>query len=240
MDPNDFQAIRGQHLAGRRVEFSRRTLLHGAADGSTFTDCEIVLDPKGMPAFRGGARVWFADVSFSGCAITATSKVHDLNLDGQVRLERCRFVGGPFTEPKFGLGPREKLPDCGPESMVMQCDFSQADLRDARFYQTRIEELRLSGWPYITVLARDGDVIYAPESRTRPALTELVDAVAAFEWGDRAMWRAIDSLVFAVGGRPDEATVQVCHVDDVVKRGAGSAERLRVALDRFAHPAIRY
>lgn len=240
MDANDFKAVRGQHLTGQLVEFSKRTLLNGAADGSTFTDCEIVIDPKGMPAFRGGARVWFADVNFTDCAIKATARVHSLNLDGRVRLTRCQFIGGPFTEPKFGLGERRMRPEDGDNRMVVQCDFTQADLRDARFYQTRIEDLTLPGWPYITVVAREGDVIYASESKTRPALTELVDAVAAFDWGDRSMALAIDSLVFGVGTKNTQAAVQICHVDDVVKRGAGSPERLRAALDRFAHPAIRY
>jgi hypothetical protein len=239
MKAHELTVLRGEHLRGRSVEFSKRTQLNAAADTS-LVECEISLIPKGLPAFRGGARFWFARVDVNGCAVNAQGRVHQLDLDSGVHLKHCRFLGGPYTEPKFGPSPIAEFKGDGSDSSVEDCDFTQADLRDARFYRTPIEELRLPGWPYITVVAREGDVIYAPPSKARPALTELVDLVAAYPWENRKMAIAMDALVFAAGIRDNEASVKVSHAEDVVKRGAGSLERLRSALDRFSHPAVRY
>jgi hypothetical protein len=239
MQTGDPTVLRGARLRSESLEFSKRTWMN-AADDCSFIDCEVALIPRGLPAFRGGARFSFWEVSLTGCTVTAAGRVHALDLDGGVHLKHCRFLGGPYTEPKFGPSPIAEFKGDGSDSSVEDCDFTQADLRDARFYRTPIEELRLPGWPYITVVAREGDLIYAPPSKTRPALTELVDLVAAHPWEDRKMAIAVDSLVFGVGVRDNEATVQVCHAEDVVKRGAYTPERLRAALGRFAHPAIRY
>jgi hypothetical protein len=239
MEANDPTILRGAHLRNESVEFSQRTWMNGAHDCS-FIDCEIALIPKGLPAFRGGTRYSLGRLELTGCAVNAIGRVHQLDLDSGVHLKHCRFLGGPYTEPKFGPSPIAEFKGDGSDSSVEDCDFTQADLRDARFYRTPIEELRLPGWPYITVVAREGDVIYAPPSKARPALTELVDLVAAYPWENRKMAIAMDALVFAAGIRDNEASVKVSHAEDVVKRGAGSLERLRSALDRFAHPAVRY
>jgi hypothetical protein len=126
------------------------------------------------------------------------------------------------------------------DQWIVECDFSAADLRDVRFYQTPVETLLLPAWPYITAVARDGETVFAPPSSQRPALTSLLNAVFDFPWEDLPMKRAMESIVFGVGIRTNEASVQVSHAEDIVKRGAGSLERLRTALDRLAHPAIRY
>jgi hypothetical protein len=239
MEANDPTVLRGAHLRSESLEFSKRTWRNAAADTS-LVDCEISLIPKGLPAFGGGARFWFARVDMDGCAVNAQGRVHQLDLDSGVHLKHCRFLGGPYTEPKFGPSPIAEFKGDGSDSSVEDCDFTQADLRDARFYRTPIEELRLPGWPYITVVAREGDVIYAPPSKTRPRLTELVDLVAAHPWKDRKMAIAIDGLVFGVGINSNQASVQVCHADDIAKTGACTPDQLRSALDGFSHPAVRY
>lgn len=235
-----YETLRGVHRKGVAVEFSKRTGLHGAADGSMFIECDVLIEPKGMPSFRGGSRVWFAGVQFVACNFVMRGRVHDLKFNNCVHLLHCNWRGGPITEPIFGPGPYGQYRGDGSDSEVRCCDFMRADLRDARFYRTALNEVKLPGWPYLTVVACDGQAVYALPSTRRPALSRLVDEVADFAWEDKEMARAIDSLVFGVGLRDNEASIQVCHVDDVIKRGAASVERLRLALERFAHPAIRY
>lgn len=236
MKAKDYAALEGVTLQGQLVEFSKRSLVNRAY-GSTFTACQIVLEPKGMPPFRGGARVLFAQDTMERCTIVAKGRVHDFDVTETTQLKACKFIGGPFTEPKFGSGTLSVSRDV---ELLEECDFTECDLRDARFYRTSIEQLALPGWPFITVVAQDGEALYSGPSDIRPAYTLLDDAVSIFQWDDRDMARSMEILVFAVGVGKNCPSVKVCHADDVVRRGAGSLDRLKAALDQFAHPAIRY
>jgi hypothetical protein len=239
--PEDCLSLEGRHFRGERIEFSRRTRYNLARECS-FTDCEIVLDPKGMPAARfSHARVHFFRTRFEGCTITAVGGVRGLDLYSGVQVDRCRFVGGPYIEPHFGRNPYSEQD----ASRIVDSDFSQADLRDARFKDTLIEELKLPGWPHITVVARDGAEIYAMPNPAQPARSELHRQVVAFDWQNKEVGMAMWVLVAGVGIALGETgrggfSVQIQHVDDIVGRHRVSPELLKSELDRFSHPAIRY
>lgn len=234
-----YESLREVSRVGEVVEFSKSTRCDGAHT-VRFSDCDIIIDGKGMPAGRGGAKFSFAKLTLEHCRVTVRSLARGLDLSGHVRLHHCRVSGGPCIEPLFGPNPH-LTPDGGPlDDYVIDCDFSAADLRDARFYLTDVRQLKLPGWPCVTVVAADGDAVFAPPSESRPALTKLVDEVEAFDWGDAELARSMKLLVFGVGIRRHEASVQVCQAEDAIRRGAGSEVRLLDALRRFAHPAIRY
>lgn len=235
MVSEDFVTLSDQEFQQVDIEFSKRTNIR-VAERTSFTKCSITLNPKGIAQFRFRGHFYIAHSVIQDSTIVGTGKVKALELTNEVKVHRCRFVGGPFVEAKFG--PENK--DGQVEPLVVECDFSQADLRDVRFYQTPLDALVLPPWPYITVVAQEGQRIFAPPSPRRPALTTLLDEVSDFPWEDLPLQRALDALVFGVGIRSNEASIQVCHAEDVVKRGAGSVERLHAALEQFAHPAIRY
>ena len=228
-------SLRDQDFHGVDVEFSRRSRI-AVADRTRFAGCRISLQPQGLPAFRFGSRFHITRSVLEDSTITATGKVLGLKLTYDVKVHRCRFVGGPFVAARFGP-EHAPFPD---EPSIVECDFSAADLRDAWFYQTPQETLTLPAWPYITVVAQENGTVFAPPSQRHPALTALFDAASDFPWGDLALQRAVEALVSTVGVRPENASVQVCHADDIAKRVAGSAARLRTALEKFAHPAIRF
>jgi hypothetical protein len=235
MVSEDFVTLSNQEFEKVDIEFSKRTNIR-IAQRTRFTKCTITLNPKGIPQFRFRGHFYVAHSVIEDSTIVSIGKVKALEFTNEVKVHRCRFVGGPFVEAKFG--PENQ--DGQVSSMVVECDFSRADLHDARFYQTPLDTLVLPPWPYITVVAQEDERIFAPPSHRRPALTTLFDEVSNFPWEDLPLQRALESLVFGVGVRPNEASIQVCHAEDVVKRGAGSVERLRAALGQFAHPAIRY
>jgi hypothetical protein len=235
MVSEDFITLSDQEFQQIDIEFSKRTSIR-VAERTRFTRCNITLNPKGIAQFRFGGHFSVAHSVIEDSIVVGTGRINALKLTNEVKVYRCRFVGGPFVEAKFG--PEDQDRQVGPT--VVECDFSQADLRDVRFYQTPLDALVLPPWPYITVVAQEGERIFAPPSPRRPALTTLFDEVSDFPWGDLPLQRALESLVFGVGVRSNEASIQVCHAEDVVKLGVGSVERLRAALGQFAHPAIRY
>ena len=237
---DDLKSLDGRTLTGQTVEFSKRTLVRSAKD-CRFQDCEIVLDPKGMPAARfSNSRFSFLRCVFEGCTLVAKGPVRGLELGRQSQLLRCTFKGGPYIEAQFGVGPVEVKYVPSDFVPVIACDFREADLRDARFFRTDLSQVQLPKWPHIVVVAKDGDLIYTKSSPHRPALTVLVEQVESYAWESDEACRSVRALVSHVGVRDDEATVQVCHIDDVVKSRGLSSEQVRVALEKFGHPAIRF
>lgn len=235
MTLDDFSFIKDAALNGEPVEFSKRSKLNGAIR-SAFTDCKLVLDPQGVPSFRSGVRFDFAMATMERCTIAGKGKLLKLNLTETVEFNKCKFIGGPFIEPRFGSGVLSNSRDV---ELLRECDFTECALHDARFYRVSIDQLKLPGWPFITVVARDGDEFYARPGK-RPARSMIDDAVDAFQWDDDEMASAMQILVFGMGVGSYVTSVTVCHADDVARRGAGTPVRLKAALDRFAHPAIRY
>lgn len=237
---DDLKSLGGETRSGQTVEFSKRAMARSAKD-CRFIDCEIVLDPKGMPAARfSHQRFSFLRCIFDGCTFIAKGPVRGLELGRQSQLLRCVFKGGPYIEARFGVGPLEVKyvpPDL---QTVVACDFREADLRDVRFFRTDIGQVQLPKWPHISIVARDGESIYTPASTRRPALTVLVDQVEDYAWDSDSTRRAIKVLVSHVGVREDEATLQVCHIEDIVRPWGLSPDAVRVALERFGHPAIRF
>lgn len=232
--------IRDQQYVGETLQLTKQTRINGIAR-CHFFDCEIILDPKGMPAIgRSGERFWFANCRFEHCVFDAAGKFKSFNLAHQNRMLNCTIRGGPLFEAKFGLS--QLFSDTAPADYrpLQDCDFTGADLRDAMFYRTEWEDLRMPGWPHISVLSRDGGGCYSTPSLRMPARTVLDDQVKDFQWQSDAMRRSMTALVFGVGLRPHERQIQVCHAEDVARRGESTIEAVRSALDRFAHPAIRY
>ena len=236
MELEDFKLIEGKNINGELVELSKKSLANGIYE-STLTDCEIVLDPRGVPASRFGSRFYMQKDVLERCVIRAKGSVNAFNVAESVFLKHCKFVGGPFKEAVFGSGTLSSSKDV---ELLEGCDFTECDLRDARFYRTSIQQVMLPRWPHITVVARDGDQFYTPPSEIRPAFSRLHDEVSAFDWADPDMARSLAIMVYAVGERPHTPTIEVCHAEDVIRRGGGTVELLRAELDRFAHPAIRY
>lgn len=236
MEVEDLSLIEGATIAGELIELSKQTLLNRIYD-SELTDCEIVLDPRGLPSSRFGARFLIKRNVLEQCLIRAKGRVHAFNIAESVRLKNCKFVGGPFTEPVFGSGT---LADSKCVELIENCDFSECDLRDARFHTTAIEQLILPAWPHIVVVARDGDEFYAEPSKQRPSFTRLHDEVRAFEWIHSGLAKILEFMVVPVGEGTAGATVAVYHAEDIVRLGGGDMDVLRSELDRFGHPAIRY
>lgn len=240
LSESDMLVLQDEQRAEETVHLSKETRTNGI-QRCQFADCQIVLDTKGMPAIgREGARHWFANNSFERCTFVAKGKLKALNLTHGNRLVDCVVEGGPLFEAKFGVSPL--VADCTPpEVRAMQdCDFTRADLRDAMFFQTDWHEVRLPRWPYISVLSRDRHAFYSAPSTRLPAHTVIRDQVEDFDWESRSFERSIRAMVFGVGARPHERQIQVCHAEDVARRGETTLERLRAELHRFAHPAIRY
>jgi len=235
MASEELKIFTNEEFQSEDIEFSRRTFF-GSAIKSRFIRCNIHLNPKGIPAYRDGSRFLISQCVFEDCSVTAIGKLKALDFTHAVKIHRCRFTGGSLVEAKFGAEGIE----APSEPWVKDCDFSAVDLRDVRFYQTQTESVVLPTWPFITAVAQENGVIFAAPSLRRPALTLLLDEVSDFDWEDLPLQRAMESLVFGVGLKSTQASIQVCHAEDVIKRGAGSMERLRTALERFAHPAIRY
>jgi hypothetical protein len=98
----------------------------------------------------------------------------------------------------------------------------------------------MPGWPFVSVLSQGGDSVFAPASPRLPARSVLVDEVTDHDWGSVDMRISMMSLVFGVGLGPYERQIQVCHAETLAERGRASVDDVRAALDRFAHPAIRY
>lgn len=219
---------------GEVLDFSKRTQLQGGTR-CVFRNCELRLDPRGLAAFRGGERIVFTDCQFENCRFVALSQVRGLDLSGGQRLVGCSFEGGPFTEAFFGPG---KFGNFGGE--VRQCDFSGALLRDAMFFGTDIEELRLPAWPHVVAVARDANGVYAAPSADMPALSVLVGQVKSWNWPDIPTRIAVQTLVFALGLAPTAASIVVVHADALAKTGECTPDEIRAALDAFACPAIRY
>ncbi|WP_431256774.1 hypothetical protein ACQ86G_18990 [Roseateles chitinivorans] len=236
----DMQVLGHRQLRGETVSLTKETCINGI-EHCHFVDCQIVLDPKGLPAIgRVGARFWFAHCSFEGCTFVVKGKLKGLDLTHHVRMVDCTLSGGPLLEPRFGTAPI--FADVVPpqERPLTNCDFTGADLRDAVFFRAAWRELRIPGWPYISVLSQDADSVFTQPSPRLPARTVLADAVKDFEWESDAMERSITALVFGVGLRSNERQIQVCHAETVAQRADATVEQVRAALDRFAHPAIRY
>lgn len=237
---DDVKVMEEQSLSKETVDFSKRSLLRGARD-CNFKDCELVLDPKGMPAAPySHARFSFLRCTFERCTFVAKGPVRGLDMNREVKLLGCTFKGGPYIETKFGPDYLELRHLTSEEPTVLACDFREADLHDVRFYRTSPSDIALPRWPHISVVARDGDVLYTPPSARRPAYTTLVDQVEDHEWPSDAMRRSVFSVVAFVGVRENEATVQTVHAEDITKNRDFSTEALRAALEEFGHPAIRF
>jgi hypothetical protein len=233
-------ALKGRIFVGETVEFSKVTRINAAQD-CRFTDCEIVIDQKGMPSGDLLARrFWFRHCDFERCTFIVRGLLRRLELCHYVSLVGCTLKGGPLIEPTIGVAT--VFADSVPEDVrpVTDCDFTQADLRDALFHRVDASEVRLAGWPWISVLAQEGDVVFAPPSEHRPALTLLLDQVSDFDWGSDDTRISMRSLVIGVGVRFNERQIQVCHAETVAQRARATVEQVRAALDRFGHPAIRY
>lgn len=234
------QAFERSSFIGETVGLSKLTQMNGAQD-CHFTDCEVILDPKGLPGIgREGARFWFTRCVFERCRVVVKGKVRALRLSNHVRLVGCTLLGGPLIEPVLGVGPMQA--DSVPESErpITDCDFTGVELRDALFHRVAWNEVRLPGWPHVSVLAQEGSKVFAPASPVMPARTVLVDQVKDYDWGSDDMKIAMTSLVFGVGVRFNERQIQVCHAETLAERARASVDDVRAALDRFAHPAIRY
>lgn len=237
---SEMLTLRDQQYVGQTLRLSKQTRINGV-DRCHFSDYELILDPKGMPAIgRAGERFWFANCTFERCIFVATGKCISFNLAHHNRLVNCVVRGGPLLEAKFGLSPLFSDTEPAEYHPLEGCDFTEADLRDAMFYRADWKDVRMPGWPHISVLSRDGEVCYSAPSTRIPARTVLDDQVKDFQWQSDAMRRSMTALVFGVGLRPHERQIQVCHAEDVARRGESTIEEVRSALDRFAHPAIRY
>jgi len=236
MELEDFGLIENATMNAESVELSKQTKLNGIYN-STLIDCDIVLDPKGMPSSRLGSRFNIARNVLERCTIHAKGRVHKFNVAESVVFRHCKFVGGPFTEPVFGSGI---LSDSNYAEIIEMCDFTECDLRDARFYTTNIQQLKLPDWPHIAIVARDGDQVYATPSEINPAFSRLRDEVRAFGWSDSKLAKIIEFAVYAVGDGRDSPNIVVQHAEDIVRLGGGTLQLLKAELDRFAHPALRY
>lgn len=219
-DATRLQRIEGRELVGERIELSRRSGVNGIFR-STFVDCEVVLDPKGLPAFRGGARFTVARARFVRCSFQAIGRVHSLGFDTGVQLEGCTFTGGPYTSPAFGddglLRPDD--PDWR-GSLIRQCNLGAALLRDARFYDTPLETLVLPGWPHIVVAGSPG------------AGLQLLAAVESADWRDPECRRAVASIARAAHD-PDLPIVYVTDAKALLGGDAARLELLRMDLRRL-------
>jgi len=236
----DYSLLQNERIEVPSVEFSKASLKYGAKQ-TVFVDSRVTLKSRGMPALMGGARFSFRDCLFENCAISGDGVVADLELRSRVTFRGCCVSGGPFKNVAFGPDWDEVAASNGPgPGRVVGCDFREADLRGVRFFETPESELQLPAWPYITVLARSGDQILIPPSPTNRGGSRIREEVQGADWDDDDMRLAVKVLVFGVCAVKPYASIQVCHAEDIVRYGAGSMERLRTALDRFAHPAIRY
>jgi hypothetical protein len=219
------QRIEGRELTGQRVELSLQSGLTGIFQ-SRFVDCEFVLKPKGLPAFRGGARFTVSRARFERCSFHATARVHALTFDTDVQLEACTFTGGPYTSPVFGddglLRPNDPS---WQGSWIRNCDLSGAQLRDARFYNTPVESLVLPGWPHIVVAGGPGVGL------------QLLAAVEASDWRDPECKRAIGSIARAAHD-PDVPLVYVTHAEVLMGRDEARLDLFREELLHLRHPSI--
>lgn len=240
MAEEEVQVFKDRSFTGLTVELSKKTRMNGA-QRCEYVDCELVLDSKGLPAIgREGERFWFARCSFERCTFVVKGKLRRLDLSDEIRMRDCAVSGGPLIEPWFGVRPSnaDSVPE--QERPITNCNFTKAELRDACFYRTAWGEVQMPGWPFVSVLSQDGDAVFAPASPRLPARSVLVDEVTDHDWGSVDMRISMMSLVFGVGLRPYERQIQVCHAETLAERGRASVDDVRAALDRFAHPAIRY
>ena len=217
-------------ITDQQIEMSARTGICGT-DRATLVRCEILLLPRGMPAGRSGERFDFSFSRLEQCTIRARGTVKSVHFNVRLQLVDCRFEGGPFESPQFGqsLPPSAPL-DGWPDSIVQNCDFRNAELRDARFYSVTIDQVQLPGWPHITLLSPFGAGESQPEPRMMVNPNATNDPL-------HSPWMFIQDALERP--RPAGTSIWVVHASELVKDRELQTS-LREMLDNLRHPRIRY
>ena len=216
-------------ITDQQIEMSARTGICGT-DRATLVRCEILLLPRGMPAGRSGERFDFSFSRLMQCAIRARGTVKSVHFNVRLQLVDCRFEGGPFESPQFGqsLPPSAPL-DGWPNSIVQNCDFRNAELRDARFYSVTIDQVQLPGWPHIALLSP----FAAGDPRPEPHILVSRNSNDPLRF---PRFFIDDALERAKSGGP---SIWVVHASELARERELQTS-LREMLDNLRHPRIRY
>lgn len=224
------ETITGRDFTRERVELSAASGFNGLSH-CKLRECELVIKPKGMPAFRFGARTSLGFVELDGCHILADARLHLFSLSVRARVTNCRFTGGPYTSPTFGQEYPSITPevDGWPSSFIGPCDLSEAHLENARFYDVTRDQLTLPGWPHISLAGGEGTTAaFLTEVQENPTLGSVIkDALR---------------ILGLAAGNPKVPFVFVVQARELLGRGADADTigALRSELTRLAHPALRF
>lgn len=131
----------GQHRRGETLVVACHDVVDYLSHGTVLEDCTIDV--------RGAARgIIFHEAALRRCAVHARRPFKNYSWHS-VRLEGCTFRGnyvGCDFGPRPDAYPRHKL------GAVSGCDFEATNLHQCRFFNVRMQDIRLPRWPCFTVL----------------------------------------------------------------------------------------
>lgn len=106
-----------------------------------FIGCQISISSK-------SSQLNFCESLFQDCLVHFTRKISKLNFrDAQFINSRFR---GILDDCDFGARDGSAANEM--KNRVLHCDFSEADLRGCRFFNTDIKTLKFPAWPTFTII----------------------------------------------------------------------------------------
>lgn len=106
-----------------------------------FIGCQISISSK-------SSQLNFCESLFQDCLVHFTRKISKLNFK-DARFINCRFRG-ILDDCDFGARDCSAIGEMN--NRVLDCDFSEADLRSCRFFNTEITRIQFPPWPNFTIV----------------------------------------------------------------------------------------
>ncbi len=106
-----------------------------------FIGCKISISSK-------SSQVSFSESLFQDCVLHFTRRLSKENFE-DAQFVKCRFLG---TLADCDFGARNGNDSNDIKNRVLDCDFTEADLRLCRFFNTDITRIQFPLWPNFTIL----------------------------------------------------------------------------------------
>lgn len=106
-----------------------------------FIECQISISSK-------STQISFSRSVFQNCVMHFTRKLSKVRFEN-AQFFNCRFLG---TLIDCDFGARDSVTAKDVMNRVIDCDFSEADLRLCRFFNTDITRLKFPSWPNFTIV----------------------------------------------------------------------------------------
>lgn len=131
--------IQNQIIENQEITINDKTKFNSIGSEVVLNNCTIKIEVPSKSLSINGKLI--------GCTVIAKKELHGFPWT-EAHLEEVKFIG-KFTNNLFG-----SFPPMYQGGFINNCDFSEATLKEARFFNVKNKKLIFPKWPHLTILDR--------------------------------------------------------------------------------------